>query len=66
MKKTYIAPSLHTIVMEPMDPIATSNNPTPSADIIEDETFNPSQTFSVGFGSEESFKPASNEDEEEF
>lgn len=64
MKKTYIAPSLHTIVMEPMDPIATSNG-TPSADIIEDETFNPSLTFSVGFGSEESFKPASYEDEEE-
>ena len=65
MKKTYIAPSLHTIVMEPMDPIATSNG-TPSADIIEDETFNPVNTFSVGAGSEESFKPASYEDEEEF
>ena len=51
--------------MEPMDPIATSNG-TPSADIIEDETFNPFNTFSVGSGSEESFKPASYEDEEEF
>ena len=62
MKKTYIAPSLHTIAM---DPIATSNGTT-SADIIEDETYNPVNTFSVGFGSEESFKPASYEDEEEF
>lgn len=43
-KKTYMAPEVKTFMLEPLQVIAASD---PKIQIVEDEEYNPTQTFSI-------------------
>ena len=43
-KKTYMAPEVKTFMLEPLQVIATSD---PTVQIVEEEEYNPTQTFSI-------------------
>ena len=45
-KKTYMAPEVKTFMLEPLQVIAASPE-APKVNIVEDEEYNPTQTFSI-------------------